>query len=351
MKKKKIIHLLQSNKYSGAESVVCQIIESMNVYSTAYEMIYVSPYGPIQNVLKKKKIAYFVLNRFSQKEIDRAIKELNPDIIHAHDFNASVRVAKYKDKIIISHLHNNPLWFSKLDYRTVIYTLCLNSYKKIIGVSESVKKEYLFSKLIDKKFVLLPNVVDREKIIRMSKEQNDLSSDLLYVGRLSKEKDPLSFLKIIQKLVVDNKDVKAIMIGEGELYNECKNFIDRNSLQDNVNMLGFVENPYKYMKKTKLLVMTSVYEGFGLVAVEAMSLGVPVICRPVGGLVDIVNNDRGAFCKTIDEFTTTLQNLLSNNSEIIIRKDNAIKKSIQFCDLTKYRLVLQSLYNDTKKSS
>ncbi|MGW8382073.1 glycosyltransferase [Streptococcus parasuis] len=342
MSKIKIMHLLQSNRYSGAENMVCQIIESTMNLSDEYEMIYVSPKGPIEEFLIEKNIKFIGLERFTQKEIGKAISIFDPDIIHAHDFNASVRVARYK-KIIISHLHNNPNWFSKLDYRTLIYTFFLNRFKKVIGVSKSIKNEYIFSRLLEKKFLVLPNVIDKEKVRILAKEDSP-SSDILYVGRLSKEKDPLSFLEIVKKLVITYPNIQAIMIGEGPLLIECEDYIRNNSLSDNIKLFGFNKNPYKFMSKTKLLVMTSVYEGFGLVAIESMLLNTPVVCRPVGGLVDFIDNKNGALCNTIDEFVFKINYLLTYSNELHKRGTLSSEVAEKYSNISTFQVTLDSLY-------
>ena len=100
----RIVHLLQSNKFSGAESVVCQIIE-MFADETWTEMIYVCPEGPIRGILENKNIKFYPLENFSQGSINRALKYLKPDIVHAHDFSASVRASFYNKARIISHIH------------------------------------------------------------------------------------------------------------------------------------------------------------------------------------------------------------------------------------------------------
>lgn len=348
MAKVKVMHLLQSDRFSGAESVVCQIIDAFSD-NDDYEMCYVCPFGPIEDVLKKRHISYYGLKSFSSEEIDLAINTINPDIIHAHDFNASVRAAKYKTKCIISHIHNNPLWFSKLDYRTIVYTLCLSRFKHIIGVSNSIRDEYLFSKKIEAIFSVLPNVVDKNRVLRLSKERGGVTSDLLYIGRFSHEKNPLDFLKIIKMLKEKKPDIKAVMVGEGALYDTCQDYIGDNDLSENVQLMGFTANPYKYINNTSILVMTSVYEGFGLVAVEAMILGKPVICHPVGGLVDIVDESTGVLCESLEEYKTAISNLLCDVKKRDELGLNAKNKADKYCDLSLYKNAINSIYVNSLK--
>lgn len=74
--------------------------------------------------------------------------------------------------------------------------------------------------------------------------------------------------------------------------------------------------------------MTSKFEGFGLVAFEAMCFGVPVIACPVGGLVNIIDNECGFFCNEVNEFVGIISLLLDDKNEYNKKVNLSIKKSI-----------------------
>ncbi|WP_181055377.1 glycosyltransferase [Enterococcus mundtii] len=344
MKKFKIIHLLQSNKFSGAENIVCQI---MNMFkgNDRFDMTYVCPAGPISKVLDSMDLNYIELKNFSRKEIARAVKEIDPDVIHAHDFNASVKASIYKKKIIISHLHNNPLWLSKLDIKTVVYALCIHRFYSIIGVSNSIKDEFRYKHLIKEKFVMLPNTVDAKKVIKAGNEINENEIDILYVGRMSEPKNPLAIISIIEKLKESySKKLRVMMIGDGPLFREVQLKIRDKNLSDVIEMKGFVSNPYKYMNSAKVLIMPSIWEGFGLVSVESMLLKTPVVAYNVGGLKEIIDDGNGFLCDSENELVESLEQLL--NSEILRKKmgENAAISAKKFSNTRRYKEVLEDIY-------
>ncbi len=342
----RVLHLLQSDKYSGAESVVCQIIDLFKE-EPYFEMIYVSPDGSIREALHQRGISFFPLKKFSQQEIYRALNTLKPDIIHAHDFNASVRVSNYKKAKIISHIHNNPKWLPKICVNSVAYAFTASRYNKIVGVSDAILNEYIFQKKIESKFICLNNVVDSDAVIRQSENGSVSPIDILYIGRLSEPKNPIGFLRIIKKIIdISEYKPKVDMLGVGPLQKECEKFIQDNCMSDFVSMRGFNSNPYKYMKATKLLIMPSIYEGFGLVAVEAMILGKPVIASSVGGLKDILGDGGGILCETEDEFVEKTINLLQNKKEREIIGSNARNRSKRYTDKDNYKKTLMGLYLD-----
>ena len=110
---------------------------------------------------------------------------------------------------------------------------------------------------------------------------------------------------------------------------------------------GFKENPYNYMKLSKLFLLTSDYEGYGLVAFEALTLGLPCIVSDVGGLPNIVDNSCGLLCNpyNIDEYANKIKDLLMNENKRINYAKNAINKSKQLDNINKYMSNLSIIYN------
>lgn len=103
----KILHILSSNKFSGAENVACQIIDMFG-QNKDYEFVYVSSDGDISEVLHKKNILFAPLKQMSVKELQRVFDEQKPDVIHAHDMRAGFFSALACGKIpLVSHIHNN----------------------------------------------------------------------------------------------------------------------------------------------------------------------------------------------------------------------------------------------------
>ena len=340
----RIVHLLQSQDFSGAENVVCQIISLFNNDSN-FEMIYVSPNGSIREVLRNKQIDYYPLCDFTQSSINRAIMELNPQIVQAHDFNASVRASFQRNASVISHLHNNALWLSKLCVNSIAYRCCVPNFESIIGVSNAIYNEYIFRRSIKDKFTCLPNVVDGDVVWDKAKEKELEKIDILDVGRLAEPKNPLKFLDIVKEIIFSYiPNIRIVMVGTGPLKFECEKKIANYGLQNNVKMVGFDSNPYKYMNSAKIIIMPSIYEGFGLVAVEAMILGKVVLASPVGGLVDILGDGSGVLCDNNEEFVKKAVFYLSDDTAYKNISSRALEKSKIYTDVKQYKETLKSIY-------
>ena len=91
--------------------------------------------------------------------------------------------------------------------------------------------------------------------------------------------------------------------------------------------------------------MTSIYEGVPMCALEAMSLGLPIISTPTDGLVEIIEQNKNGFYSNSDEeISKKIINLLKNNDEYKKMSSNALKKSKKLNDINKYKETLNKYY-------
>lgn len=345
---KKVLHLLTSNIYSGAENVAITIIEQLH---ENYNSIYACTDGPIINVLKEKNIEYIILKKASIRYIKKAVKRIKPDLIHAHGFQTSVKYSLSGLKIpYISHLHNNNPWLRKINLKSIMYLLAGIKAKKILLVSDSIEKEYVFSKYFKEKFINIGNPIGREKIINMVSEKEKAKKyDICCVGRLVEQKEPLKFIDIIKKIKLENPNIKALWVGDGELYNLCCEKVKSLNLEKNIEFIGFKKNPYQYMSQSQIFLLPSKWEGFGLVAFEALALGIPCVVSNVGGLPGIVNDSCGFLCNSEDEFVNSSLKLLNDNNKLMKYKENAIKQSKKIDNYKYYFKIIEETYVNVLK--
>ena len=337
--KKKVIHILNTNKYSGAENVAITIINNVNK-NEKFKCFYMSPEGEISEVLKKNGIEYIPVKKISCREIRRICKKYNPDIIHAHDFRASIKCALLKkNTLLIFHIHNNPPWIKKINLNSVSFLLAGLKADKILTVSNAIGKEYIFFNFIRNKTRCIGNPLERKKILELVKRINsEKKYDICCTARISKQKNPMKFLNIIYQVKLIIPEIKAIWIGDGEMKNDMKQKIKELGMENNIKLLGFKNNPYEYMKKSKIFLLTSDWEGFGLSAFEALTLGLPCIVSNVGGLKEIVTNDCGNLFdndqKAVENINKMLKdtNLLENKSEEALIRAKQLENINEYID-------------------
>lgn len=339
----RVLHLLSSCELSGAEQVAINICTGLQ---EEVDFAYASPRGPIGEVLAERGISYLPLQGMNRSEVCKAITAFKPDIIHAHDYRASVYAALQNRSIkVVSHLHANYPWAQRVNGKTLIYRLLSFRFYRIAAVSSSIINEFYFKEKIISKAVVLPNVVSISKLQGLSLADAE-QCDLLFVGRMTEEKAPLNFIELVSRIKENRARVKAVMLGSGPMEEDCRQKCREDGLTDNLHMPGFQKNPYKYMGQAKVLVMPSLWEGFGLVALEAMALGLPVLCSPVGGLVDVVaDGETGFHCCSVEEFVQRAELLLKDEELRNKMSQKSKLRAEQLSDTGAYLEKVKKLYD------
>lgn len=343
--KKKILHVLNSSAYAGAENVVITIIKQMK---EKYDCIYVTKAGTIIKRLDQEDIPYLVVDKISISEIRRVIGTCQPDLIHAHDFTASIICGfTVKGIPVISHLHNNSPWLKTYHPYSFIYLFSSLKFASILMVSDSVMNEYVFGKYIKSKCKVIGNPITLDRVRELGNICYDGTCyDIVFLGRLSKQKNPQRFIRLMKEVSKFGVNLKCAMIGQGDLLEECLELIDELKLKNTIEVLGFLDNPYSILKHSKLLCITSDWEGFGMVAVEALAVGIPVVANDVGGLSGIVDGGCGKLCYSDSDFINEMVELLLDKDYIGTKKKNAIRKSNELENIGQYISCMDGVYID-----
>ena len=155
-----------------------------------------------------------------------------------------------------------------------------DEYKGVVKDAEKTGKE-ISNKKDQKKVWSIPNYIDAEEIITKSKKENSFTVDnkkynLVTVGRICHQKGFDILIEHMENIVQQNKNVNLYIIGDGPDAPKIKKLVKRKKLQENVFFLGSQKNPFEYMKKMDAFVITSRYEGQGMVILEAKVIGLPI---------------------------------------------------------------------------
>ena len=121
-------------------------------------------------------------------------------------------------------------------------------------------------------------------------------------------------------------------------------------MNNNIDFVGFQKNPYSYMIQSKIFMLTSDWEGYGLVAFEALTLGLPCVVSNVGGLPKIVDNECGKICRDNEDFIKECLSLLNNNALMEKKTNNAIEKSMHMDNFDNYIFELKSIYRKIEEN-
>lgn len=345
MRKLKVLHILNTGKFSGAENVACQIISLFK--GNAVAATYVSYDGTIREALQERGIDFNPVRKMSVSELKRVIREENPDVIHAHDMKASFTAALACGKIpLVSHIHNNAFDSRSISVKSIAYYFAAWKAKHIFWVSQPAYEGYVFHKAFQKKSSVLVNIIDAEALKnKMVMDTEQYSYDMVFLGRLSGPKNPQRLIGVFAGILEQRPTTKLAIVGSGELESEVKQLVEEKGISDHVAFLGFQSNPYKILHDAKLMIMTSRYEGMPMCALEAMALGVPIVSTPTDGLKDVVETGVTGFLHESDEeLCNSCLRILENADLQSKLSANSVKRAAQLMDLGKYRENILDVY-------
>ncbi|WP_461829668.1 glycosyltransferase [Aquifex sp.] len=247
-------------------------------------------------------------------------------------------------KILIGSVHNNDnfLKYGKPYFLPIrfLQKYLFDRLDKIVVVSEAVKRDlgrtYWIS---EEKIRVIYNPIDVDEIREKASEEIEEEYQkifekpvLINIGRLEKQKGQWHLLKIFKILVESGEDLNLLILGDGNLRNYLKNLAKELGLEKRVFFLGFQRNPYKFLKRSKIFVFTSLWEGFGNALVEAMALGIPFVASNIeGGFREVIR--KGGFYVDLNDyegFAEKIKLLLKDEKIYIQKSQEAIQTSELF---------------------
>lgn len=193
----------------------------------------------------------------------------------------------------------------EMESRGLIGRLQLNSPRHLITNSALARQRAIAAGVRPEKIDLVSNVVDTTQSNgKRTFPPGEEEARVLFVGRLTEEKRADRFLRVMSRVVREAKPftVKAAIAGDGPLRPRLMALAGTLGLgADTLEMLGEREDMTSVYRQSDLLMLTSDLEGTPNVLLEAMSHGLPVMATRVGGVPDIVGEDRGMLCDPEDE--------------------------------------------------
>lgn len=332
--KKRILHVLSSNQYSGAENVAISLISNL---SNKYDLAYASPNGSIKNVLEERNINFIPMENFSIRDLRNIINVWKPDIIHAHDFTATLKCILAGFNLpVVSHIHQNPKWLKNINAKSIMFYFACLKISHIVVVTPSILESTLLSSLFMKKTSVIENIADIEYIHKKACCSNFEHYDVAFIGRLVDVKDPLRFINIISKVVKKKPTIRVVMVGDGVLRGNCENVIKEKKLEKNIVLKGYMSNPFPILNNSKVFIMTSKSEGLPMTLIEALILGKPVIVSQIDGMDKLVDETCGLICNSDDEYVSGLLKLLEDNMMYSYMSQNAKLKAKESFNMEKY---------------
>lgn len=298
-----------------------------------------------------------------------------PSNVHLHFEKPFSKVARFIPFNLVKKMYKNPnkkeydiaIDFNSYQMETAVYALQTNAKRKYIWLHNDVviklkeeKKYRILWFFFKSKFAqfdevcavsngvktslneqlgiplnrirVLPNYIDTSEIIEKAKESVDFKVDplklnLCTLGRLTHQKGIDIALDDISKLTKIRQDFHFYIIGDGEEEDSLKQQTTALNLDSYVTFLGRKQNPFSYMNTMDIFLLTSRYEGQGMVLLEAKTLGLSIVMPKhlekyiddVEGVDDVLatlSNISKPVNKNIDPLVTYNQNILDEFSKL-----------------------------------
>jgi len=217
-------------------------------------------------LLKTIYCFFLIINNFKKK--DFLLFSFQANLV------ASIIAKIYEYKLLL-RLNTSPNKYIHNDFQKFVFKIIYKSADQII-VNSKKFKNLLKKKLnINSKFIYNP-LISRYKIKKTSKKIKK-NLNILNIGRLTDQKDHLTLLRALHLLKKDKIKFTASIIGSGDKYKNLKEYIDKNNLKKEVQLLGYKPDGYKFMTKADVFILSSKYEGLPNVLIEAQQSNTPII--------------------------------------------------------------------------
>lgn len=367
--KKKVLFCIFDLKGGGAEKVLVNLLKQMN--PNKYDITVFALFGVGVNLTGLPEYVKFkCIFRHQFRGLTTLMKFFSPRILHwlliRDKYDIEVAYLETSPTRIISgapanikkvcwvHIEEeNQYTFasSYCSYKEMI--ACYNRYDHIAFVSKKARNVFQNNHPeINVPLSVIHNVNDYDDIMKKSlmpiSEKLSSGVKICTVGRLTKQKGYLRLLKVVNRLNVDGLKNRfgLYILGTGGEYKQLKNYVDKYTL-DNVHLLGFQVNPYKYLSKMDLFVCSSYKEGYSTAVTESVILDLPVITTDVSGMDEILNDGKYGLIVSNDSdaLYEGLKELITNPYKIDAYKKQIQKQSkrINEENVRQYEYLLDSL--------
>jgi glycosyltransferase involved in cell wall biosynthesis len=355
-KPKRVLHVVGAMNRAGTETMLMNIYRNIDRNQVQFDFISFSPKSAhYDEEIRRLGGQIIKLNKtFSLKEIFYAIKKNGPyEAIHSHTFFncglASFAAKLAGVKVRISHAHTT---FSKKDSlkrKLYNYTMkvLINIFSTHLLACSKEAGKYLFGResLTKSKYMYFPNLIDysifmdqhTEQVARFKNEEQLGKSIIIgHIGRFIKAKNHNFLLNVVEELKDRNPTIKLLLVGDGDLRAQIEEEAIIRGIYNNIKFVGLRNDIPVMLQSMDVFVFPSIYEGLGLVLLEAQACGIPCIVSEAIQPEADLNLNLITKLKLDDNAEIWAEKIL----ELIGRKEEDKKRIVQGFDKSGYNLSL-----------
>jgi glycosyltransferase involved in cell wall biosynthesis len=209
----------------------------------------------------------------------------------------------------------------------------IQSFDRFIAINQKIKSVFIDKYKVDEnKIDVIYSAIDGSKVISQKKTNNsreDIENKynfqhgkkhFAFIGRLTDQKNPIRYLKLVKDSIEKYPDVEFVMVGDGILNEAVETFITTHNIRNHIIRIPYVDNTIEFISILDGLILTSDYEGLAIVSIEAMSLGIPILSTDTGDLKSFISKTNGGLiinenindCSNFDMFYSNLTEFAEN---------------------------------------
>jgi glycosyltransferase involved in cell wall biosynthesis len=306
----KVLHVIGGGEIGGAEELVLTQMNLLRRDGGVPSLVCLCS-GPFAALARELGLPATVIPMRHKLDVSKVsplldhIRENEIQIVHTHGVRANLvaRLAAKKAGIpIVTTVHSvlrydyNSWWEAKLAW---YLTRLTNSYtQKFIAISSAIAAEIAGMGVPSNRIAVIYSGLDMDKFERKSamtpaKKRLPIKPGrriICMIARLHPVKGHEYFLQAAQTVAAQRDDVDFLLVGEGEERAKITGLIKKLGLTDRVKMTGYYEQVEEIYNISHILCVPSLMEGLGLVVLEAMYFGVPVIASAIGGMTELIED-------------------------------------------------------------
>ena len=361
----KILHVIPNLRRAGGERICLDICNALikkghKVKLVVFENI--NQYPELSSNIDIEFIpSEFIPSLFKESHLDiqslqLLVDSFKPDIIHSHLLGAEYITMHLKtpnSTKFFNHIHGNRPELKKISIKNISKNSIINRWEKTVyrkllkqksvkHIAISNECYQFYNKIVGvnkKNIIYLPNCIDYNHFKSDPKTINSGKTlSLITIGRLIPSKGHDFLLNVLKIILSKNVNSNLTIIGNGPEKDNLLNKAKELNISEKINFIEITKHPETFLKEADLYLHSSYYEPFGLVILEAMASGLPVVCTDGKGNRGLIEEGINGYMlkeRNANEFANKILTLIKSKELYSSQSKNAIEFSSGF-DISEY---------------
>ena len=337
----KILHLIYTNGVSGAEKHLLNLLPGLKLKGFDCHLIIVCPPAFYKNlkdfaqefienniqtevIASKKNLSFKTLQL-----INRYLNRHNIPILHSHLVRSDIMAALikeffnrklflistkhgYQEKVMCNYIKKDFKIPKNLLYYVTKYVLHKTNVN--LAVSKYIADFFINLKFTTASFPVVHHGIDIPYKLFQDKKNN--GCEIIIIGRLEILKGQFYVIEALPQILKHFPECKLTLVGNGSYEDKLEKLVQKLNLGDKVSFLGFQKDPYEFIANADIILIPSLAEAFGLVFLEAMAIGTPIIAFDVPAGNEILINGKTGLLVPVGDVKAIAEKCISLFSNV-----------------------------------